>query len=329
MITPDGTPVAPREATPVATAEMVALANQWWYYTAELAPGLVAQGQTDEMPLLARMALREIDLTNSVCLDIGTMEGLMPILMAKRAGAVMAIDAVDHCLAKLTALKAAHGVEYAYASVGTMYDLDKKLIPPAGSNIRVGFDLINCSGLLYHLWSPMAVLAGIRPLLHRNGLMIVSTNVILEEEPIMAFNVEGRMQPECNTFWYFSPSCLDYVLRYLRLEPVRVIYARHDRMGPHTAFRSGTHAGDISIIARATDRAADDAWMADSVANSWESLWLLDWARANSQPVSGIRLSGGNQPARVDVAEEVFSGRATPADFARNDTHRLLLGDDR
>ena len=301
-----------------------ALAQAWWYYTVELAPGLFSKGQADEMPLLARMALREIDIKGALCLDMGTMEGLMPVLMVKGgAVGVMAIDALDHCVEKMTALKSAHGVNFEYASVGTMYDLDKKMADPPGQ--QYGFDLINCSGLLYHVWNPMGLLAGVRPLLRRNGLMIVSTNVILEEEPVMAFNVAGRMQAETNTFWYFSPSCLDYVLRYLRLEPIKVLYLRHDAMGTHNRFRNGTHGGDISIICRATDHSAADPWMAASAQQSWEYQWLVDWARADAQPLSSIRAPRCTES--VDVAAEVFSGRAIPPRIEPTDTHRLRLED--
>jgi hypothetical protein len=86
--------------------------------------------------------------------------------------------------------------------------------------IRGSFDPINRSGLLYHVFSPLHVLAGVRPLLRRNGLMIVSTMVILNDGIYAEFNAYGRMQEDGMTFWYPTIPLLEYQLRYMRREPV-------------------------------------------------------------------------------------------------------------
>jgi 2-polyprenyl-3-methyl-5-hydroxy-6-metoxy-1,4-benzoquinol methylase len=87
---------------------------------------------------------------------------------------VVATDATDHCQAKMAALRHYYGTEFSFQKVGLMYDLAHKL-RKAGN---AGFDVINLSGLLYHVFSPLMVLAGVRPLLKKQGLMIVSTNVV-------------------------------------------------------------------------------------------------------------------------------------------------------
>ena len=43
----------------------------------------------------------------------------------------------------------------------------------------------------------------------------------------MRFNVAGHMQPESNTYWYPSARLFDYLLRYMRLEPIDCLFARH------------------------------------------------------------------------------------------------------
>ena len=101
------------------------------------------------------------------------------------------------------------------------------------------FDLINCSGLLYHVVSPMLVLLGCRPLLKRNGLMIVSTNVVLADRCLMEFNDGGRLHEEANTFWYLSVKYFDYLLRFLKLQPIDCAFY------PHRLFRSDVrHVSD-------------------------------------------------------------------------------------
>ena len=83
------------------------LYKQWWYYTVELLPGQIVQGvYPDNFPMLHRQLLRKLDLQGASCLDIGSMEGLIPTLMC-RGGAkdVLAIDAEDHCREKMDAIK--------------------------------------------------------------------------------------------------------------------------------------------------------------------------------------------------------------------------------
>jgi 2-polyprenyl-3-methyl-5-hydroxy-6-metoxy-1,4-benzoquinol methylase len=267
------------------------LYKRFWYYGVELVPGVVTTGQYDpQLPMLARLMLRQCDLSSMACPDIGCMEGLMPVLM-RRGGAeqVLAVDATDHCMDKLAAVKHYHDVEFDYRSVGLMYRLFEKL--PGRS-----FDLINFSGLMYHVFSPLLVLAGIRPLLNQNGLLILSTHVILDSGFSMEFNNGGRMQVEPNTFWYLSVPLLDYLLRYMRLAPLDCIYT------PHTAFKLAREyhflfdkpSAYLSVLCRATDEilpTANDAWMPQSAQHSWE---YLDFPRQRQRgdPASQIGYKG-------------------------------------
>jgi SAM-dependent methyltransferase len=304
----------------------------WWYYAIELLPGLVTRGiYPPELPMLPRLMLRRCELAGADCLDLGCMEGLMTVLM-RRGGAarVLGVDAIDHCLEKLDAVRHYHGAHFSYASVGLMYDLASKLK-------KSGFDLINCAGLLYHVFSPLSVLCGVRPLLKRGGLMIVSTNVTLEDRHVMQFNDAGRMQSEINTFWYLSVPLFDYLLRYLRLAPLDCVFL------PHSAVRSGVGyvfdqpSGYLSVLCRAVDEplaAGGDEWMAKSAAGSWEYLGLVDWRRAKRQApsVAGIRGELDRQFFRreIDCLDlwEGVKGRA-PLEVATDpaDTHLLRLSD--
>ncbi len=330
-------------ATPEALRES-SLLNQWWYYGFELLPGVFAQGHFPQsMPMLPRLMLRNCRLRGMECLDTGTMEGLMPVLM-RRGGAerVLAIDGVDHCVEKLAAVQHYYGVSFDYRTVGPMYSLSEKLDGQ-------GFDLINCSGLLYHVFSPLMVLAGLRGSLKRNGLMIVSTNVIVDREAFADFNTKGRLQEEPNTFWYLSTGLLDYALRYLKLAPISCIYQPHEAMDTDWRMRTEKHSGYISVLCRAVDFAlptTDDEWMADSVARSWEYEWIPDWERAQAQPVSRIptsRLSsrprddlgfGRRQrllrrmPKAIDITSTVEHESAV-TEARASDGHSLRLADSR
>ena len=53
-----------------------------------------------------RRMLRNCELTGMECLDLGSMEGLMPALMCRGgAGRVVATDALSHCVEKMATVR--------------------------------------------------------------------------------------------------------------------------------------------------------------------------------------------------------------------------------
>ena len=71
-----------------------AFANRWWYYSVELANGTITHGQYEsDLPFLRRMMLRRCDLGGAACLDLGTMEAMIPVLLCRSgASRVLAVD---------------------------------------------------------------------------------------------------------------------------------------------------------------------------------------------------------------------------------------------
>jgi len=182
--------------------------------------------------------------------------------------------------------------------------------------------------------SPFMVLAGVRPLLKRNGLIVVSTNVVDTDEHMMEFNAAGRLQRELNTFWYLSIPLLDYVLRYLALAPLDVVYVS---LGPSEQARSGSNAGFLSVVCRAVDAPvslAEDTWMSPSVRESWESKGLVDWKRTRRNASSLIRYHGAvaqedlrSDTGSLHLTRAVRRAPSLPIDLNLSDTHRLSLAD--
>lgn len=306
------------------------LYQQWWYYNIELLPGVTTKGQYEEgFPMLPRCILKNCRPEGMECLDLGSMEGLMPTLLAKRGAArVLASDAVDHCVDKMLAVQHYYKVKFDYQKVGLMYDLASKI---SGS-----FDLVNCSGLLYHVVSPFLVLAGVRPLLKRNGIMVVSTNVVFSDEMSMDFNDKGRLQDETNTFWYLSIPLLDYILRYLRLVPIDCLYLPHENISSHIRYLTNRKTGYMSVACRAADEplpANDDGWMLKSAKESWEYQGLVDWKRAEANALStiGYRVPGKNSvqtsPNYVDLWRAVNERPPMKMTSVSADTHTLHLQD--
>jgi SAM-dependent methyltransferase len=296
-----------------------ALADAWWYYSVELVPGVITKGQyAPDLPMLPRLMLRRCAVNGMSCLDIGSMEGLVPVLL-KRRGArdVLAVDYANHSLAKLLAVQHYHGVDFGFRKVGLMYRLYEQIGPR-------GFDLINLSGLLYHVFSPLTLLAAARPLLKRGGLMVVSVPLTLDPGYVMDFNAGGRLQSEANTFWYPSARLFDYLLRYMRLEPIDLVFMPHAADAAHGAREKPS--GYTSIVCRAVDSADVDDWMRDSASTSWEYRDLSDWGMADRQPVSSIayhRPDGGNGP--IDLEHEVSTTTPVLPPAEVDDSHALRL----
>lgn len=308
------------------------LFNQWWYYSIELMPGVITKGMYPaDFPMLPRFMLRKCELAGMSCLDLGSMEGLIPALMCRGgAASVLATDAIDHCVQKMEAVKHYYNTAFEYRTVGLMYGLYEKLVD-------YNFDLINCSGLLYHVFSPLTVLSGIRPLLKRGGLMIVSTNVVCEDGLSMEFNGAGRMQEEPNTFWYTSVEFLDYMLRYMKLAPLDCVFL------PHTAIKSDVRyvfskpSGYISVLCEAVDDVLpteDDRWMTASTRWSWEYNGLSDWKMTKRQPKSRIKCKNPINRRHfrddiqcLDLSDAVRQDKPFLSAERESDSHILRLSD--
>ena len=255
----------------------------------------------------------------------------MPVLMRKGgAKEVLAVDAINHCDHKLKAVKHYHNVDFEFKTVGSIYQLDEKLEGRP-------FDLINYSGLLYHVFSPLMALCGVRPLLKRNGLLIVSTNVVLDDGYSMEFNNGGRMQTENNTFWYVSVKLFDYMLRYLKLSPQDCIYVPHTAVKSDIRYTFEKRSGYLSVLCRASDEVlatADDEWMLNSAAGSWEYQWNADWKLAARQPKSKININGQLDKSHfrkdldcLDLWEAVNNRPPLTVTQSPSDSHLLSLSD--
>lgn len=305
--------------------------DERWYYDVELLPGIVAKGQyPPAFPMLPRMMMRACKLRGIDCLDIGSMEGLIPILMVRQgARRVLSTDAIPHCQRKMDVLRRLYGVSFDFRAVGPLYDLSAKLKDTGG------FDFINLSGVLYHVFSPLHVIAGARPLLRKNGLMIISTNVIERDDHTLEFNVGGCLQAEANTFWYHSVPMLEALIRYFKMVPLDFLYCPHGEVYP-TLHSPQRKSGFMSVLCRAVDGPdydATDLWAASSRCASWEYSSFCNEAMLSTQENSAITLRPGCRAAetgsdglhlfeRLDDPKHIVSRAGNP-----RDSHLLRLAD--
>jgi SAM-dependent methyltransferase len=269
------------------------------------------------------MLLRNCDLKGADCLDIGSMEGLVPVLMCRQgAGRVLATDFSYHAYQKMCIVQKYYDVDFSFKRLGLLYDLSTKI---RSSRWR-SFDLINVSGVLYHVFSPFQVLAGLRPLLKRGGIMIVSTNVVDSDGHFMEFNNSGRLQSEANTFWYPSIHMLDYMLRYFQLVPIDCLYYRYP---PEDVVRyvKDANPGYLSVVCRAVNDRGEsfgDKWLSESIRDSWEYL-QCNQEIIDAQPSSNIGYRNGNDS--IDLSSRVRLSAPLESAPHPHDTHLLRLSD--
>ncbi len=303
------------------------LPDIWWYYTVEREDGGFYKGvYPDDMILLPRANLAKIDLRGRKTLDVCTMEGLMPTLMAKGGAAEVVAtdnarpsgypltgnDTISEMVLKIDEVKRLNGVNWRYEVIPEMVPVARHLLSQGFGQ----FDLVNLSGLLYHVFSPMHWLGAIRPLIRDGGLAIISTNVAYYDLPVMAFNEMGSLQPNLTTYWYPTISLFDYLLRYFRLCPVDALYSRSQP----------PDKGYASIICRALPDVIpdpEDKWMRESAWHSWDSMWYGGLEMAGRSQATDIGFKVPFEERRIALFPFTEQNPETP--FQGHTRHTAIL----
>jgi tRNA (mo5U34)-methyltransferase len=151
-------------------------ANELWYHTMELAPGVVTPGWFDVREAIAKLPWPEV--RGKRCLDVGTYDGQLAFELERRGAAeVVATDIAEHegwdwpprtrskgpeILRDIAGPEKGRGFEIARELLASqverraisVYDLDPDAV---GS-----FDVVVCGSLLLHLRDPFRALEAIR-----------------------------------------------------------------------------------------------------------------------------------------------------------------------
>jgi SAM-dependent methyltransferase len=211
-----------------------------WYYTVEIAPGRFTRGKEYPNVALTRALLRRCEVAGRRCLDIGTMEALVPVLLERRRAAeTTAVDVLD-LSRRVELVKAVYDVDFAY--VGRLASAD--VLPFLrrrwqrrflGRRRRFGFDIVVVSGILYHVFSPMHLLGTARTCVRDGGLMILETAAVRSSGYRMDYNFNGSEYIYGWTdIWFPSVPLLDYLLRLFRLQPIDCVHLESSDPGfPH------------------------------------------------------------------------------------------------
>lgn len=211
------------------------LSEEWWYYSIEMREGHFTPGKQYPNLALTRELLSRVDVAGASCLDIGTMEGVIPVLLSRRgAREVVAIDAFD-LSAKIALVKSVYGVEFDYyGNVGFENALDfltkrAELRAFGTEAVGFGFDVVVLSGVLYHVFSPLHVLGFARSCLREGGLLVLETAASAEPEYLMRYNFTGvDYIYDWTDTWYLSIPLLDHFCRMCALQPLDCLHLAPD-----------------------------------------------------------------------------------------------------
>jgi hypothetical protein len=267
-----------------------------WYYSIELEKGVFTKGHDHPNLSVTRKLLRTVDFKGQDCLDIGTQEAIIPILLKKGgANRVVAYDRND-LTDKIELLQETYGTPFDYLAGLQLTDLPAKLDASGGRF----FDLVVFSGVLYHMINPLGLLALVRGFSKVGGLFLIETAVMQHAEPKLVFNVKGKQYGFSSNYFVPTTTWLDYVLRMLCLRPLSVEY---------TGSNSDSAISRVAILCRSEDTPQplekDDEWMmAPFHQKTFSNESQVDWDGMR-QTRSNIELHSAAAPLKGGLYEAI------------------------
>jgi 2-polyprenyl-3-methyl-5-hydroxy-6-metoxy-1,4-benzoquinol methylase len=281
--------------------------SEQWYYSVELKPGLYTRGL--ELPnlicireLLARLSPSALD----VC-DIGTMEGLIPVLLKRRgARSVVALDALD-LTEKVRLVQLCTGESFDYVPSVPLFRVKETLSERARLSsygfwglpkIQTGFDVVVLSGVLYHVFSPFHVIGLARTLLKRGGLLILETAASCQDRYAQnwVFRGDKWIYPDGTNTWFLTLRLLDHFLRFMKFKPVDCVH------GPMYEDITRVAVAAVAVSDPLPLEAESECFMKTTTNIDYNEIVDTEWAR--SSPVE-IPYSPGDCVHHPDVSGAV------------------------
>jgi 2-polyprenyl-3-methyl-5-hydroxy-6-metoxy-1,4-benzoquinol methylase len=174
--------------------------QEQWYHSIELLPGVFTRGYDMTNISLTREILKGCEIKDVSCLDIGAMDCMITTLLKRRGAAkVVAYDRSLDSEERVALVKDVLQLDFEYIRGMKFFDLPMNLTQEV-------FDVVVFSGVLYHMFDPLAGLAIVRGLVRNGGLVVVETSAILNNVMAMYFNAGGRFYPKTN-YWQICMSC--------------------------------------------------------------------------------------------------------------------------
>jgi hypothetical protein len=263
----------------------------YWYYSIEVEPGKFTAGFEFPNLGLTRNLLRRIGVEGLRCYDIGTMEGLIATLLAKRnAREVVATDVVNY-VRKVNLVQDLHGIYFDYHPNVQLDDLlhfmknrtriDKIYRDDGGLVDRYDYrsDLTTVAGMLYHVFSPFHLLGYARSLTRLNGLVLIETAALKTSDFYMRYNFTGsKYIYGWSDTWYPTLPLLDYMLRMCKLQPLDMVWL-HQWQFPDLIR--------VAMVCRAVaepDAAPGETLMVESTLNMDHNIFVETFGEPTDRP---------------------------------------------
>jgi 2-polyprenyl-3-methyl-5-hydroxy-6-metoxy-1,4-benzoquinol methylase len=306
-----------------ASPEFKRILQEYWYYSIELLPGLFTPGAEHANIICTRELLRRLDPAGCDVCDIGTMEGLVPILLKRRgARSVVALDAFDFT-AKVHLVQHWCGQSFEYyprtsLSRSTRLLSDRATLSTflTEQHPAMGFDIVVLSGVLYHVFSPLHVLGLARTLLKEGGLLLLETAVSLRDgySQDWVFRGDKWIYPSGTNTWFLTLRLLDHFLRFVRFKAIDCV---------HSMSFEGTTRVAIAAVAvpDPLPLRAEAEWFLKTTQNfDYNEIVDVDWATDQAQPVPyspDTNPTHRELPGAVDLYKAVTSRKPLSHDRDR------------
>jgi len=207
------------------------LITGYWYYRVELEPEVFTPGFMFSNLPLTRHLLRRTEVAGMRCYDIGTMEGVIPTLLAKRgASKVVAMDGINYT-SKIRLVQDLHGVSYDYHpniqldSVPGFLRNKARMDGEYLDRYDYRSDVTVIAGILYHVFSPFHLLGYARSITRKGGVVVIETAAMNRNDWAMLYNFNGAGYIyDWTDTWFPSLPLLDYMLRMCKLQPLDAMW---------------------------------------------------------------------------------------------------------
>ena len=306
--------------------------SQHWYYSVELKPGLYTQGDEHANVICTRQLLARVSPTGLDVCDIGTMEGMIPVLLKRRgARLVVALDAMDHT-EKVRLVQLCTDEKFEYLPRTPLFRVKETLSERARlssyysndwgqTKFQRGFDIVVVSGVLDHVFSPLHLIGLARTLLKPGGLLILETAASCQDGYAQNWVFQGSgkwIYPGGSNTWFPTLRLLDHFLRFMKLKPVDCVH------GPiwDDVLRVGVTAVAVDDPLALKD---ESEWFIPTATNTIEYDEVVDSEWSRSSPVR-IQYAPGDCVYHADLAGAVnlhLTVKERPA--LENDRNKIIF----
>jgi tRNA (mo5U34)-methyltransferase len=176
-----------------------------WYQSFDLADWLEITGVHDGDSVLACLDLLGFprDFSDKTVLDVGCNAGYYGFVAKSRgASRVTGVELDPHFVRQARYL-------------ATLLGLDVDFLHDDVHNVHTGlgiFDIIICSGLMYHITDPTNVLARMSEVC-ADAILIESEFLLDPALTHMARFIEGTYRGDPSNWWIYGPECLEGMVR--------------------------------------------------------------------------------------------------------------------